>query len=115
MIREITREELKEKLSHPKKSVLLEALAPEDYRQAHLPGALNMPPNQVGRLASELIPNKDFEVIVYCAGLTCHASDQVAHELLALGYTNVRHYSGGKCDWMEADLPVIRGEEEQAA
>ena len=47
MVTEITRDELKEKLNHPKKSVVLEILAPEEYRRAHLPGALNMPPDQV--------------------------------------------------------------------
>jgi len=44
MVTEITREELQQKLEHPKKSVVLEALAPKDYRRAHIPGALNMPP-----------------------------------------------------------------------
>ena len=115
MVTKITRDELKEKLNHPKKSVVLEILAPEEYRRAHLPGALNMPPDQVRTLAPELIPRTDFEVIVYCAGPPCHASDQAAHELAALGYTKVRHYSGGKCDWIEADLPVLRAERQEAA
>jgi rhodanese-related sulfurtransferase len=68
MVTEITREELQQKLDHPKGSVLLEALPPENYRHAHIPGALNTPPDQVRRLASELVPRKDMEVIVYCAG-----------------------------------------------
>lgn len=59
MVTEISREELKLKLEHPKKTVLLETLAPEDFRNAHLPGALNMPPDQVRTLAAELIPKKD--------------------------------------------------------
>jgi rhodanese-related sulfurtransferase len=25
-----------------------------------------------------------------------------------LGYTNVRHYAGGKRDWVEAGLPIER-------
>jgi hypothetical protein len=54
MIAEITREELKQKLDHPRKVVLLETLAAEDYRRSHLPGALNLPPDEVrhSRLAS---------------------------------------------------------------
>jgi Protoglobin len=59
MVTKITRQELKEKLDYPRKSVLLEALTPEEYRLAHLPGALNMPPDQVRTLAPELIPKKD--------------------------------------------------------
>ena len=64
MITEITREEVQQKLEHPKGFVLLEALPPEQYRRAHLPGALNLPPDHVQRLASELVPKKDMAIIV---------------------------------------------------
>ena len=33
-------------------------------------------------------------------------SEEAARELVAIGYTNVRHYEGGKQDWMRHDLPV---------
>lgn len=115
MITEITREELQEKLEHPKKSVVLEALAPHEYRRAHIPGALNLPPDKVQSLASELIPRKDLEVIVYCAGPTCHASEQVAEELTEVGFTDVRHYAGGKSDWIKAGLPVMSEDKKQVA
>ena len=62
-------------MDHPKKFILLEALPAESYHRAHLPGAINLPPEQVHTLASELMPNKDFEVIVNCAGPACHASE----------------------------------------
>ncbi len=64
MITEITRDELKQKLDHPKQSVLVETLPAESYHHAHLPGALNIPPDQVRALASELIPQEEMEVIV---------------------------------------------------
>jgi rhodanese-related sulfurtransferase len=115
MVTEITREELQQKLEHPKKSVVLEALAPDEYRRAHIPGALNIPPDQVRALASELIPRKDLEVIVYCAGGTCHASEKVAEELTEIGYSDVRHYAGGKSDWIEAGLPVTSEDKKEAA
>ena len=89
MVTDITRGELQQKLEHPKGSVLLEALPPENYRHAHIPGALNTPPDQVRTLASEFVPRKDMEVIVYCAGRKCHASEQVAAELTAMGYSEV--------------------------
>ncbi len=114
MLPEISREELKEKLDHPKKVVLLETLTPEEYRQAHLPGALNLPPEEVDKLASELVPRKDLEVIVYCAGPGCRTSERVVQQLVAMGYPNVRHYSGGKRDWIQAGLPLA-GEATQRA
>ena len=54
MVTEITREELQQKLEHPKKSVVL-----EEYRRAHIPGALNMPP-EVRALASGADSQKGF-------------------------------------------------------
>ena len=107
MITDISRDELWQKLNHLKKSVLLEALPADQYRQSHLPGALNLPPEKVPTLASELIPRKDLEVIVYCAGPESDASERVAAELMNMGFENVRRYVGGKRDWIEAGLPTV--------
>ncbi len=60
---EIARDELKQKLDHPKKFALIEALPAENYQHAHLPGAINLPPDQVRTLAPQLLPQKDAEVI----------------------------------------------------
>jgi len=114
MVTEITRDELKDRLDHPRKFVLMETLPVESYRQTHLPGAINLPPEQVRALAPELLPRKDIEVIVYCARASCHASDRAAQELSDMGYSNVRRYVGGKEDWIRAGLPVV-GEETKAA
>ena len=115
MVTQIDRDELKQKLDHPKKSILVDALPPEYFRKAHLPGAINIPAEQVQNRALELIPNKDIELIIYCAGATCPASRQTADELTAMGYANVRHYVGGKEDWMQAGLPVVRNGKPSAA
>jgi rhodanese-related sulfurtransferase len=115
MVTEIDRDELKQKLDHPKKFILVEALPPEHFRKQHLPGAINIPVEQIRNRAPELMPNKDMEVIVYCAGPACHASRQAADELTTMGYANVRHYAGGKEDWMQAGLPLVSGEKPLAA
>lgn len=115
MVTEIDRQDLNPKMDHPKKLILLEALPPESYHRAHLPGAINLPPDWVRALATELMPTKDFEVIVYCAGPACHASEDVARELSEMGYANVRRYIGGKEDWKKAGLPLESDEEKHAA
>lgn len=109
-VRSITRDELKQKIDRREPFVLIETLAPEQFRHAHLPGAVNAPPERLKELAPELVPNKQTEVVTYCASPECHASGDAARELTALGYTNVRHYAGGKQDWTAAGLPVARGE-----
>lgn len=102
----ITRDELRARIERGDELVLLETLGPDTYAYGHLPGALNLPPDDVKRRARELIPNYDAEIVVYCANRGCHASTQAANQLKALGYTNVRDYLGGKADWIEAGLPL---------
>lgn len=47
---------------------LVEVLPAEEYREEHLPGAVNMPLRQVDRQAEALLA-RDRAVIVYCADL----------------------------------------------
>jgi len=110
----ITREQLNQKLESGRPFRLVEALSAEQYRQGHLPGAVNLPPDQVEQSAASLLPEKQQEVVVYCASSTCNASENVARELTEMGYQNVLRYVGGKQDWMEAGLP-LEGKEKRAA
>jgi len=61
----ISTKDLKSKLDR-KQVTLVETLAPERYREAHIPGALNIPPDRIEELAAQLLPNKDAEIITYC-------------------------------------------------
>ena len=108
-VKGIDRNELKEKIDRRESFVLLETLSPEKFQEAHLPGARNAPPERLRELAPTLIPNKNTEIVTYCSGPTCKASADAARELTTLGYTNVRHYAGGKQEWTAAGLPVERG------
>lgn len=110
MVDKISRDELKAKLDNGEKVILIEALPKKYYRDAHLPGALNIPHDQVGELAPKLLPNKSAEIIVYCASGPCENSGIAAERLAAIGYTNVRDYHEGKQDWVEAGLPTESGE-----
>ncbi len=109
MVQTISRDALKAAIDRREPLVLLEALPPMYYEDAHLPGALNLPHDQVDALAASLIPSQDALVVVYCANLPCPNSVIAAKRLAALGYTNVREYAEGKQDWIEAGLPVERG------
>jgi len=86
--------------------ILVEALGPMYFEDAHLPGAINVPYERVDELAPELLPDRDAEIVVYCASTTCQNSELAARRLEQLGYTNVAEYVDGKADWFEAGLPV---------
>ena len=61
----ISTKDLKSKLDQ-KQVTVVETLAPERYREAHIPGAMNIPPERIKELAPQLLPNKDAEIITYC-------------------------------------------------
>ena len=67
MQRTISTSDLKAKIDRKDSFKIVETLAPERYRQGHLPGALNIPPENIKQLASQLLPNKDIEIVTYCA------------------------------------------------
>lgn len=70
MVATITRDELKAKMDGGECFKLVETLAPHAYEHAHLPGAINLPPDRVRELAPQLLPDKQEEIIVYCQSPT---------------------------------------------
>jgi rhodanese-related sulfurtransferase len=103
----ISREDLRARLDDAALAVVVEASGAGFYADAHLPGAVNIPPRLVDRLAPTLIPSTATSVVVYCSGSGASA-DEVATRLERLGYTDVAVYDGGKEDWVEHGLPVER-------
>jgi rhodanese-related sulfurtransferase len=63
----ISTKDLRARLDRKDPVTLVETLAPQRYREAHIPGALNIPPDQIRQLAPKLLPNKSAEVITYCS------------------------------------------------
>lgn len=102
----IDREELWSKIQSGAEFVLVDALAPIAFARTRLPGAINVTPDWVDSRARHLLPDQAAEVVVYCSDEGCDSSTIVARRLVELGYRNVRHYPGGKRDWVEAGLPL---------
>ena len=115
MVQTITREALKSALDKGEAITLVEALPARYYEDAHLPGAINIPHDQVDALAASLLPDKSARIVVYCASGPCKNSGLAAARLTALGYADVRDYHEGKADWIAAGLPVEKGRTAQAA
>lgn len=69
-VRTISREALKDKIDRGERIVLVETLSPASYESRHLPGAINIPPERLSELAPRLLPDRQAEIIVYCASPT---------------------------------------------
>lgn len=107
--RTISREEL-ERAVKENSVLVLEALPPEYFAAGHLPGAKNLPLDDIDGVAAGLIPSTDHAVVTYCSNTACNNSTVAADRLSALGYTNVRKFAGGKEEWEAAGLPLETGQ-----
>jgi rhodanese-related sulfurtransferase len=66
----ISRDDLKAKIDRGESFALVETLPEATYHHAHLPGAINLPPDRVKELAPLLLPDKSAEIVVYCSSPT---------------------------------------------
>ena len=101
MSKTVTRTQLQARIAANPGLVLLEALPEKYYNDWHLPNAKHFPHDQARALAASVVPDRQSEVVVYCASKTCQNSHIAARVLEQLGYANVAVYAGGKEDWKE--------------
>jgi len=106
MVDRISRQELKARIDRGDTFVLLDTLPEAAYRKGHLPGAINIPSDDIIDDAPRRIPDRDAEIVVYCANGPCKRSRLAADRLEVLGYHRVRDYHEGKADWIDAGFPV---------
>jgi rhodanese-related sulfurtransferase len=98
----VSRDELLDRLRSGTATVL--DVRPEDeFRQGHLPGALNIPLAQLERRLAEL--PVDREIVAYCRGPWCVLSFEAVALLRGRGY-GVRRLEDGLPEWKMAGLPV---------
>ncbi|HUS19146.1 MAG TPA: rhodanese-like domain-containing protein [Terriglobales bacterium] len=66
----ISRFELKKLIDAKRPFTLVETLAADRFAQGHLPGAVNLPPDQLEQLAPTMLPEKNAEIVLYCSSPT---------------------------------------------
>lgn len=86
---------------------IIDANGTKSWNTGHIPGAIDF---RASKDLSACLPNnKKAFIVVYCDGPTCNAWQEGAKAAMALGYTNVRHYSGGINDWKELKMIIEVG------
>ena len=76
--------------------VILDVRTPEEFAQKHIPGAVNVPNEEIGDDEIAELPDKEQLILVYCR--SGNRSKQASEKLAAMGYTNVYEF-GGINDW----------------
>ena len=76
---------------------------PQEFAAGHVPGAVNIPRDQIPQRRAELAAAQD-RLVVYCErGPRAYAA---ADTLQSEGFTQVRHLSGDMAGWRAAGLPI---------
>jgi rhodanese-related sulfurtransferase len=81
----------------------------ESWKQGHIPGAIDFEASK-DKLAALLPADKGALIVAYCGGPMCKAYKEAAKAAAQLGYTNVKHYSGGISGWKKASAPLATGD-----
>ncbi|HLR26699.1 MAG TPA: rhodanese-like domain-containing protein [Fodinibius sp.] len=93
-----TAELLHDKLNSDERPVLINALAKEAYMAKRIPGSINVPAEHPEWI-DDIVPDKDEDIVVYCANTDCPASPNLAESLIDRGYTRVWDYEEGLAGW----------------
>ncbi len=96
---EVTPEEVKAKMEAGARPVLLDVREQEEVEQGMVPGARHLGRGHFESKAEDVLPDKDAEVVVYCASGV--RSVFAARTLAELGYTNAVSMSGGFVRWRD--------------
>jgi rhodanese-related sulfurtransferase len=89
-------------------AMIIDARDAEDYADAHIEGALNIPYEKALSDPAGLaaIDTSGRPLITYCGGGSCEVSLSVAEELFFAGHKRVAVYIGGFSEWAEAGYPI---------
>ena len=94
--RQITMEEAAKRMEQEPAAIILDVRRPDEYQAGHIPGAINIPNETIGREELPQLPDKDQTILLYCR--SGNRSKQASEKLAALGYTQVLEF-GGILDW----------------
>lgn len=98
----LTRDEFRKFLADNKNVMVLDARPPEPYQEAHIPGAKLLPAPAFDKFQAQVLPlDKATPMVVYCVGGCLSPTNFM--RIKALGYTNVKVYTGGFPDWMQTE------------
>jgi molybdopterin/thiamine biosynthesis adenylyltransferase/rhodanese-related sulfurtransferase len=101
----ISLEALKARVESPGNPfTLVDVREKDEVRQGYIPGAVHIPRGFLEMQAEQKLPNKQDEIIVYCAGGTRSAF--AAKTLAELGYENVTSANPGFVRWKDLKYPV---------
>jgi rhodanese-related sulfurtransferase len=102
--RTITADKVRLMIDHHTPFTLIDVMAPAQFAESHLPGAINIPlDDRFETAALAAVPMKDRKTVVYCADRSCDAAFRAVQRLAAVGFLKIRILEDGKRGWHGGD------------
>ena len=76
-----------------KGAILVDVRSEQEYEEGHMEGAILLPEYDIKKKASDLLPDKNKYIVVYCSSGT--RSKKAQEELQNMGYTKVYNLYNG--------------------
>lgn len=92
----ISMSEAEDMMKNEKDYIILDVRTAEEYKEGHIPDAINVANETIGEDEIAELPDKDQLIMVYCR--SGRRSKLAASKLVKLGYTNIVEI-GGIIDW----------------
>ena len=90
--RQISMDEAVKMMKDEKNYIILDVRRPDEYAEGHIPGAINVPNEEIGTVEIAELPNKSQLILVYCR--SGRRSKEASEKLVKLGYTNIVEFGG---------------------
>jgi len=103
-VKELSIEQVREKIQRGDNFRLLDVREGEEYARGHLPRAESLCKGIIERDIEKLVPDPATPVVLYCGG--GFRSALAAESLQRMGYSNVSSMWGGWSAWKESGFPT---------
>ena len=90
--RRISAEEAIAMMEEEQDYIILDVRTPAEFKERHIPDAINVPNENIGSAEIPQLPDKDQLIMVYCR--SGNRSKQASEKLVKLGYSNVVEFGG---------------------
>ena len=90
--RQISMNEAVKMMRDEKDYIILDVRRPDEFAEGHIPGAINVPNEEIGTAEIAELPNKSQLILVYCR--SGRRSKESSEKLVKLGYTNIVEFGG---------------------
>ena len=90
--RQISMDKAVKMMKDEKNYIILDVRRPDEYAEGHIPGAINVPNEEIGTAEIAELPDKSQMILVYCR--SGRRSKEASEKLVKLGYTNIVEFGG---------------------